>query len=95
MPRFITVFIFLTLAYSLSAQVRAFSEVGFHGKEVVLPPGTYSAGQLQAKGIASIQSLRIPKGCNVKRYTTANLQGEATSYSKNKPKMGFELFCKF
>lgn len=87
MPKIITLLFFSVFVFSLTAQVRAYSELGFHGKEVVLQPGKYSAEQLQARGITSLQSLRVPKGCNVKRYPTANLQGEATSYSKNKPKL--------
>ena len=87
MPRIITLFILSFFACSLQAQVRAYTEAGFHGKEVVLKPGKYSAEQLSSKGITNLQSLRIPKGCNVKQYSTANLQGEATSYSKNKPQV--------
>jgi len=87
MPRFITVVLFSVFVCSLTAQVRAYTELGFHGKEVVLQPGKYSADQLQSRGIAAIKSLRVPKGCNVKQYGTANLQGDATSYSKNKPKL--------
>ena len=87
MPRIITLFIISLVFVSLQGQVRAYSEIGFHGKEVVPKPGKYTADQLSAKGIASVHSLRIPKGCNVKQYGTTNLQGEATSYSKNKPKL--------
>jgi len=100
MPRIITLFVISFLVCSLQAQVRAYTEAGFHGKEIVLKPGKYSAEQLSAKGITSVQSLRIPKGCNVKQYPTANLQGEATSYSKNKPlvkaasKQSIKVACK-
>ncbi len=87
MPRIITLFIFSLVFITLQGQVRAYSELGFHGKEVVLKPGKYTADQLSAKGISSVQSFRIPKGCNVKHYSTGNLQGEAASYSKNKPKL--------
>jgi len=52
---------------------------------VVLQPGKYTAAQLQNMGIPTINSLRVPKGCNVKQYASANLQGDATSFSKNKP----------
>jgi len=75
----------LLLVSQLQAQVRAFSESSYHGKEVVLQPGKYTAVQLQKMGIPSINSLRVPKGCNVKQYPSADLQGDATSFSKNKP----------
>ncbi len=80
-------FVSMIIGFSLQAQVRAYSEIGFHGQEVVLQPGTYTAEQLKLKGIPSLKSLRVPKGCNVKQYPTSNLQGDATSYSKNKPKI--------
>jgi len=75
----------LLLVCQLQAQVKAFSEIDYHGKEVVLQPGKYTAAQLQNMGIPTVNSLRVPKGCNVKQYATANLQGDATSFSKNKP----------
>lgn len=81
------VFASLLLTINLQAQVKAFSEINFHGTEVALTPGKYTAAQLELKGISSIKSLRIPRGCNVKEYATATLQGEAISYSKNKPKI--------
>ena len=77
----------MIIGFSLQAQVRAYSEIGFHGQEVVLQPGKYTAAQLKIKGIPNVKSLRVPKGCNVKEYNTSNLQGDATSYSKNKPKI--------
>jgi len=88
MHKIITLFFaFMIFGFSLQAQVRAYSEIGFHGQEIVLQPGKYTTEQLKLKGIPSIKSLRIPKGCNVKEYATSNLQGDATSYSKNKPKI--------
>ena len=88
MHKIITLFFALIMiGFSLQAQVRAYSEIGFHGQEIVLQPGKYTTEQLKLKGIPSVKSLRIPKGCNVKEYTTSNLQGDATSYSKNKPKI--------
>lgn len=75
----------LLFVCQLEAQVKVFSESDYHGKEVVLQPGKYTATQLQAMGMPTINSLRVPKGCNVKQYATANLQGDATSFSKNKP----------
>lgn len=77
----------MIIGFSLQAQVRAYSEIGFHGQEIVLQPGKYTSEQLKLKGIPSVKSLRVPKGCNVKEYNTSNLQGEATSYSKNKTKI--------
>ncbi len=88
MHKIITLFFaFMMVGFSLQAQVRAYSEIGFHGQEIVLQPGKYTTEQLKLKGISSVKSLRIPKGCNVKEYNTSNLQGDATSYSKNKPKI--------
>jgi len=86
MQKIITILTFsLLLICQLQAQVRAFSETNYHGKEVVLQPGKYTAVQLQNMGIPTISSLRVPKGCNVKQYPSANLQGDASSFSKNKP----------
>ena len=88
MRKIITFFLFSILASTLAkAQVKAFSEINFHGTEVVLQPGTYTTTQLYQRGLTQLRSLRVPKGCNVKQYDTANLQGNANSYSKNKPKL--------
>lgn len=101
MSKIITLLFLSFFVFSLQAQVRAYSEASFHGNEVELKPGKYTADQLSAKGISNILSLRIPKGCNVKQYPTSNLQGAATSYSKNKPallsndsKQSIKVSCK-
>jgi len=88
MRRIITFFLFFIFSITFAqAQVKAFSELNFHGTELVLQPGTYTMAQLQKRGLPQVRSLRVPKGCNVKQYENANLQGKANSYSKNKPKL--------
>lgn len=68
---------------SAEAQVKAFGQSDFGGKAVVLKPGKYAYAQLQKQGLTTLAGLRVPKGCQVKVYPSANLQGDAKSYSKN------------
>jgi len=70
------------------AQVKAFGQAGFSGQGVELKPGKYAYGQLQNRGLTNLEGLRIPIGCDVKVYPTANLQGEAKRYSKNNASIG-------
>ncbi len=73
---------------SIQAQVKAFGKTGFSGQGVELKPGKYAYGQLENRGLVSLEGLRIPIGCDVKVYPSANLQGEAKRYSKNNPTIG-------
>lgn len=73
---------------NMNAQVKAFGKAGFSGQGVELKPGKYAYGQLQNRGLTSLEGLRIPIGCDVKVYPSASLQGEAKRYSKNNPSIG-------
>jgi len=53
---------------SIQAQVKAFGKTGFSGQGVELKPGKYAYGQLENRGLVSLEGLRIPIGCDVKVY---------------------------
>ncbi|MEM1121472.1 MAG: cohesin domain-containing protein, partial [Bacteroidota bacterium] len=71
------------LSADLSAQVKAYGQKGFAGKGVELKPGKYVYAQLQKRGLGTLEGLRVPKGCDVKVYPSANMQGEAKRFAKN------------
>lgn len=75
-----TCFIAFFCFTNIQAQVKAF---GIGGQPIELKPGNYAYGQLKSRGLSNLGGLRVPKGCSVKMYGNENLQGEATSYSKN------------
>lgn len=77
-------FVFAFLSFTmLQAQVKAFGQNGFSGQGVELKPGKYVYSQLQKRGLGTLAGLRVPIGCDVKVYTSPNLQGEAKRYAKN------------
>lgn len=76
---FIGIFFFT----NVQAQVKAFGQAGFSGKGIELKPGKYVYSQLQKRGLATLGGLRVPKGCDVKVYPSANMQGDAKRFSKN------------
>ncbi|MEM6378321.1 MAG: hypothetical protein AAF705_08915, partial [Bacteroidota bacterium] len=72
-----------TFPFALQAQVKAFGQAGFNGQGVELKPGKYVYAQLQKRGLGTLAGLRVPKGCDVKIYPSANMQGEAKRFAKN------------
>jgi len=68
---------------NIQAQVKAFGPTGYNGQGVELKPGKYVYSQLQKRGLSTLGGLRVPIGCDVKVYTSPNLQGEAKRFSKN------------
>ena len=72
---------------NIQAQVKAFSPTGYNGQGIELKPGKYVYSQLQKRGLSTLGGLRVPVGCDVKVYTSPNLQGEAKRYSKSNAKI--------
>ena len=79
-----TLFLFST---NIQAQVKAFGPTGYNGQGVELKPGKYVYSQLQKRGLSTLGGLRVPIGCDVKVYTSPNLQGEAKRFSKSNAKI--------
>lgn len=80
----VVLFLFST---SIQAQVKAFGPTGYDGKGVELKSGKYVYSQLQKRGLGTLGGLRVPVGCDVKVYTSPNLQGEAKRFSKSNAKI--------
>lgn len=72
---------------NIQAQVKAFGPAGYDGQGVELKTGKYVYSQLQKRGLGTLGGLRVPVGCDVKVYTSPNLQGEAKRFSKSNAKI--------
>ncbi|NJQ03618.1 alpha-L-fucosidase [Streptomyces zingiberis] len=64
------------------ASVSAHADVSFAGAAATLPLGTYTAAQLQSRGLAArtISSLRVPAGFRVIGYAGDNFSGTAWTF---------------
>ena len=80
---------------NIQAQVKAFGSTGYNGQGIELKPGKYVYSQLQKRGLSTLGGLRVPVGCDVKVYTSPNLQGEAKRYAKSNAKINTGLSVGF
>ena len=79
----LSVVVLFFFSTNIQAQVKAFGPAGYDGLGVELKPGKYVYSQLQKRGLGTLGGLRVPVGCDVKVYTSPNLQGEAKRFSKS------------
>src|SRR5687767_11303232 len=62
-----------------------YQHVSYEGRSTPLPPGTYTAAELAARGVADndITSLTVPPGWTVVLHDSADLTGASTAVTRN------------
>ncbi len=79
----------ITQLQSLQAQgvITVYTEANFRGKSAKIPVGRHGFQKFRQRGYASIGSLKITKGYEVKLYTQAAFKGRPVTLNKDTPKL--------